>query len=34
MTRWNGTVVLAGRPFALFVRPDEASWPPTRNYRR
>jgi PAS domain S-box-containing protein len=26
MTRWNGTVVLAGRPFALFVRPDEASW--------
>ena len=27
MTRWNGTVVLAGRPFSLFVRPDEASWP-------
>jgi PAS domain S-box-containing protein len=26
MTRWNGTVVFAGRPFSLFVRPDDASW--------
>ncbi len=26
MTRWSGTVALAGRPFSLFVRPDTASW--------